>query len=54
MWRVQGIAHPVFEFLPRYGGLQVLLKGTEVEGGLIAQGSCELNLDVTGGGEGHG
>lgn len=54
MWRVQGIPHPVFEFLPRYGGFQVLLKGAEVEGGPVAQCSGELNLDVTGGGERHG
>lgn len=54
MWRVQGIPHSVFEFLPRYRSFQVFLEGAEVEWALIAQSGCELSFDVTGGGKGHG
>lgn len=54
MWRVQAIPHLVFEFLPGYRGFQILLKGAEVKGALIAQRDRKLSLDVTGGGKRHG
>ena len=54
MWRVQAFPHLVFEFLPGYGSFQVKLEGAEVRGGLVAESSCELTLDVAGGCEGHG